>query len=75
MKILQRICLLLLMSAMLLSVAIPVYGEVDTLTQSYSASGSVGLDAQIPVGGTQQVLETAKAAVLFELTGNTMVYA
>ena len=75
MKILQRICLLMLVPVMLLSVAAPAFAVEDTASKAYSASGSVGLDAQIPVGGTEQFLETAKAAVLYELTGNTMVYA
>lgn len=75
MKILQRVCLLLLVAVMLLSVAASAFAVEETSAQTYSVSGSVGLDAQIPVGGTEQLLETAKAAILYELTGDTMVYA
>lgn len=72
MKILRRICLLLLVMVMLLSVAGHALA-VDISTQS--VSGSVGLDAQKPLGGSEKLLDTAKAAILYELTSNTMVYA
>lgn len=72
MKISRRNCLLLLISVLLLSVAMPAFA-VDTSTQS--SSGSVGLDAQKPLGGSEKLLDTAKAAILYELTSSTMVYA
>lgn len=72
MKNLRRICLLLLVMVMLLSVAGHALA-VDTSTQS--VSGSVGLDAQKPLGGSEKLLDTAKAAILYELTSDTMVYA
>lgn len=75
MKILQRICLLLLVAVLLVNLPVAALATKDTASNAYSASGSVGLDAQIPVGGTEQLLETAKAAILYELTGDTMVYA
>lgn len=75
MKILQRICLLLLVAVSLLSTAMPAFAQEMPEMAAYSASGSVGLDAQIPIGGTEQLLETAKAAVLYELEADTMVYA
>lgn len=72
MKISRRYCLLLLIMALLLSMAVPVTAA-DASTES--RSGSVGLDAQKPLGGTEKRLDTAKAALLYELTSDTMVYA
>ena len=72
MKKTQRICLLLLTMIMLLSIAVPALGATGT---TQSVSGSVGLDAQKPLGGSEKLLETAKAAILYELTSGTLVYA
>ena len=72
MKISRRICLLLLILVLVLHVAGPA---LAANTSNPSSSGSVGLDAQKPLGGSEKLLETAKAAILYELTSDTMVYA
>ena len=72
MKFSRRICLLLLTMVLLVSAALPTLAA-DTSAQS--TSGSVGLDSKKPLGGTEKLLDTAKAAVLYELTSDTMVYA
>lgn len=75
MKNLRRICLLILIFVFLLSVTMPAFAEEGASGPSRTAAGSVGLDAQKPVGGSEKLLDTAKAAVLYELSGDTMVYA
>ena len=75
MKNLRRICLLFLIMVMLLSLTAPAFAEEREAVASRVAAGSVGLDAQKPVGGSEKLLDTAKAAVLYELSGDTMVYA
>ena len=72
MKNLLRICLLFIIMGILLSMASPAIAA-DTTIQS--TSGSVGLDAQKPLGGSEKLLETAKAAILYEMTSDTLVYA
>lgn len=37
--------------------------------------GCASLQAQVPIGGNQQKLETAKAAILYELNTDTLVYS
>ena len=58
MKNLLRICLLFIIMGILLSMASPAIAA-DSAIQS--TSGSVGLDAQKPLGGSEKLLETAKA--------------
>lgn len=72
MKISRRTYLLLLIMGLLLSMAAPALAA-DASTQSLT--GSVGLDAQKPLGGSEKLLDTAKAAILYEMTSDTMVYA
>ena len=74
MKFFRRICLLYLVTMLILSAGVPGLAVVSVDQSARTASGSVGLDAQKPVGGSEKLLETAKAAVLYEMSGDTMVY-
>jgi hypothetical protein len=73
MKFFRRICLLYLIVALILSSGVPAFAVTSDDQSARTASGSVGLDAQKPVGGSEKLLETAKAAVLYEMSGDTMV--
>ena len=75
MKISRRICLLLLILVMLVSAAVPAFAAEDGDSSPQVSSGSVGLDAQKPLGGSEKLLDTAKSAVLYEMTSDTLVYA
>lgn len=69
MKFLRRICLLLTLT-LLAGTIIPVSAQSAPVS-----SGCVTLDAQSPMNGSEQLLDTAKAAVLYELGSDTLVYA
>lgn len=71
MKILRRICLLFIVFTFLISAAVPAFA----VQSPQVSSGSVGLDAQQPLSGSEKLLDTAKSAILYELTSETMVYA
>ena len=75
MKISRRICLLFCIIFLVMGIAMPVCGQESRDQATSTQYGSVGLDAQKPLGGSEKMLDTAKAAILYELTGNTMVYA
>lgn len=72
MKNLRRICLLFMITVWLLTTSLPGFA---TDSSPQSMSGSVGLDAQKPLGGSEKLLDTAKSAILYEMTSDTMVYA
>lgn len=67
MKKLRVLCLLL---ALLMVVAVPVSAETEMLE-----NGCVSLQAQKPLDGSEKKLDTAKAAILYELDSKTLVYA
>lgn len=47
----------------------------DELTDPSVATGCHSLKAQMPLGGTQQKVETAQAVILYELNTDTLLYA
>ena len=71
MKNLRRICLLFLVLCIIIAAAAPAMAEPAVEVPL----GSSGLDAVQPLGGNEQLLESAKAAILYELTSDTLVYA
>lgn len=71
MKNWRRICLLFLIFVCIASAAMPAYAQQSPQI----TTGSVGLDAQKPLNSGEQLLDTAKAAILYELTSGTLVYA
>ena len=72
MKNSRRCCLLLMILVLLLGMAAPIYAA-ESLTEPVRSC--VGLDAQVPLGGSEKRLDTAKAALLYELSSDTLVYA
>lgn len=72
MKKIRRFGLLLLILVMLAGVCIPVAAEEASLAIS---AGCVSLDAAVSLGDGQQLLDTAKAAILYEMDSDTLVYA
>lgn len=75
MKKLRRICLLLLSLFLVLSISVPSFAQNSGSSVPHISSGSVTLDAQSPLGGSEKLLDTAKAAILYELGSDTLVYA
>lgn len=65
------ICLLLAFF-MLISVLFPVTSSASSPAVE---RGCNSLQARVPLGGTQQLTETAKAVLLYELNTDTLVYA
>lgn len=52
----------------------PIYSEEEMGTVTV-ASGCRTIEAQVPLGGSDPFLKTAKAAFIYELNTNTVVYA
>ena len=75
MKNLRRICLLLLCLLLVLSISVPVFAQNVATSAPEITAGSVTLDAQSPLGGSEKLLDTAKAVILYELGSDTLVYA
>jgi len=69
----NRIFSLILTVVLCLCVAAPVYVQAEG-TES-QLNGCVSLLAQKPVGGSDKLLDTSKAALLYELDSQTLVYA
>ncbi|MBQ7415524.1 MAG: D-alanyl-D-alanine carboxypeptidase [Oscillospiraceae bacterium] len=75
MKNLRRFCLLFLVMIMLLGVTAPAFAEELPDGTPQVEQGCVSLDAKAPLNGNDKLLDTAKAAILYELDSGTMVYA
>lgn len=65
-------CLLMLIVALLAGAAMPAAAEDVSISVT---SGCNTLDAGIPLKSGEQLLETAKAVILYELDSQTLVYA
>ena len=91
MKKISRISMLLCIVSLLQMLCVPVFatettqpeavlptlpeyttGELGAVTVS---SGCRTLDAQVPLGGSTPIMRTAKAAFIYEVNSNTVVYA
>ncbi|MBQ9761852.1 MAG: D-alanyl-D-alanine carboxypeptidase [Oscillospiraceae bacterium] len=73
MKKSRGICLLLAVVVLLQWVAVPVDGaQTDSLAV---LQGCVTLDGQAPLAGSEQLLDTAKSVILYELDSDTLVYS
>ena len=75
MKKIRRFFLLFAAGCLLLSLAAPAYAEEAPQSKPQITSGCVTLDGRQPLGGSEQMLETAKAALLYELDSSTLIYA
>jgi len=73
MKKMSAISFLLALFLLLGGVQQPVYAE-ETASIVVSA-GCHSLQAQVPLGGTQQKVETAQSVILYELNTDTLLYA
>ena len=69
MKKIKALCLIL---AVLLLLTAPVYAAEEDPSVSM---GSHGIDAVNPLGTSEKLLETAKAAILYERNSDTMLYS
>lgn len=69
MKKLRRICLLFLIWVMVAGMCAPVMGI------EHVSSGCLTLDASEDLSADEKLLETAKAALLYEIKSQTLVYA
>ena len=73
MKKICRLCLLLLVFALVVGMCVPVMAqEGHSLAVS---SGCLTLDAKSPLMGSQKLLDTSKAVILYEMGSQTLVYA
>lgn len=75
MKKLRRKCLLLLIAVLLLGVVSPGMVMGAAAVADDLDNGCISLDAGKPLSGTDKLLDTAKAAILYELESQTLVYA
>ncbi len=71
MKFYRIICLILSLFLLLG----PVLSASAVETDIAVAAGCAGVDAAKPIGGSEKLTETAKAAILYERTTGTLVYA
>lgn len=67
------ICITLAVCLLVGTCHMPVSAE--TQTDPTVTSGCHSLQAQVPLGGTQQKVETAQAVILYEMNTDTMLYA
>lgn len=76
MKKLRRLCLLLLLITMFVSMALPSLAQEQGDTQSLAiTSGCSTLDGKVPLQGKDKLLDTAKAAILYDMDSKTLIYA
>ncbi len=68
----KKIAALLLIFALLIAL-LPVFAAASE--NRAAISGCSTLQAQVPLGGSEQRLDTAKAAILYELNTDTLVYS
>ncbi len=71
----MKFCKLLCILLCLFLLVGPVTRVSAAETDGAVASGCAGMDAQRPIGGTEKLTETAKAAILYERSTGTLVYA
>ena len=69
MKFIRLICLILTLSLLMLPL-----GSVSAAQYSVSA-GCRGVDARFPLGGSEKMLSTSKAVILYERTTGTLIYS
>lgn len=71
-RIMKKFLVFILIFAMVFSLqALPAGAQEDTASQP----SSHGLQAQVPVGGSSKLLDTAGSVLLYELNTDTLVYA
>ena len=75
MKKMCRICLLITTFLLLVSFSVPAMAVNTVAVGPHVTNGCLTLDAKEALSGTEQLLDTAKAAILYELENETMVYA
>ncbi len=75
MKLFRRFCLLFLVFVLLMGTMVPAFAQPETADALPVTSGCSTLDAMRPLGGTDKLLDTTKAAILYELDSDTLVYA
>lgn len=66
------LCLLMVL-LIIFGMAFPTYAQPNDAVD-YS-NGCISLQAQKPLAGSEKLLESAKAVLLYELSSNTMVYS
>lgn len=71
MKKIRRICLLVLICALLMPLSLPAQAAEGGQT---AENGCKTLDAKLPLKSDEQLLETAKSVILYELDSRTLVY-
>ena len=64
---------LLIVTLLVFSMALPAYAQQGSAVD-YS-NGCISLQAQKPLAGSEKLLDSAKAVILYELGSNTMVYS
>ncbi len=69
MKNFRRICLLMLICVMLVPLCLPAHAS------QMAENGCKTLDAKLPLKTDEQLLESAKSVILYELDSQTLVYA
>lgn len=76
MKKFRGFCLFLTVVSLLLTLGVPAAAAEEGSGVSLAVSaGCATLDAQMPLAGTAQLLDTAKAVILYELDSGTLVYS
>lgn len=73
MKKIRRFSLLLLIVSMMLGLCVPASAQ-DDVSPAVS-NGCMTLDAAVSMKGSEKLLDTAKAVILYELGSDTLVYA
>ncbi len=70
----SRVFSMILAIALLISIITPGVHAVEP-NDSAVASGCSTLHAKVPLGGSEKKLETAKAAILYELNSGSLIYS
>jgi D-alanyl-D-alanine carboxypeptidase (penicillin-binding protein 5/6) len=73
MRKIRKLCLFLLICLVAGSFITPVLAQPED--QAAAAGGCISLDASNSVAGSEQLLATANAAILYELNSGSMVYS
>lgn len=68
----RSVCLFLIIIGWVFGLMVPVCAQENSLAVT---QGCATLDAQVALNGSEKLLETSKAVVLYELQSDTMVYA
>lgn len=74
MKKFRRFSLLLTVALLVQCLLVPACAQEETETAAVT-SGCITLDAQKPLKSGEQLLDTSKAVILFEMNSDTLVYA